>query len=152
MIYGHLIGRLGANPTSDKTPKGRDFMSFDVASDYYENGKNETQWVRVSCFNDLLFKKINFLKKGSQVFIEGKIKDRAYITKEGTPKSSIEIIANVIDFVTSGKSGETTSSTEEITPSEDFNCGGEIKPKKVETPNPPKAPNLEASNDDDLPF
>ena len=47
MIQGFIIGRLGAAPTTIKSAKGRDFKSFNVACDDFENGKkiiSKTKW------------------------------------------------------------------------------------------------------------
>ena len=150
MIYSSIIGRLGAEPIEDQTPKGKKFFTFNIASDSFENGQNVTEWVKVAVFDEALFKKTKSIKKGSQVSVHGKLKSRAYLSKDGSPKASIEVIANTVDFV-GGHSGSTQSATEdkEEDPSQ-FDCGGKMKETK---PSPPKE-TVESSSteDDELPF
>ena len=150
MIYSNAIGRLGADASEDQTPKGKKFYTFNIASDSFENGQASTEWVRITVFDESLFKKAASIKKGSQVSVHGKFRSRAYLSKDGTPKASLEIIANAIDFV-SGHSGTTSSIESKEENPDNFDCGGKIeKPKNVKAVKVEE--DISSDEVDDLPF
>ena len=152
MIYSSIIGRLGAEPIEDQTPKGKKFFTFNMASDSFENGQNVTEWVKVAVFDEALFKKTKSMKKGSQVSVHGKLKSRAYVTKDGTPRASIEIIANVLDFVGGHYGGTQASVDEKEDDPSKFDCGGKMEETKKSKPVPPKTTEAVEEVDDELPF
>ena len=155
MVYANTIGRLGADAVEDQTPKGKKYYTFNIASDSYEGGQSVTEWIRVTVFDESLFRKVSSMKKGSQVFVNGKFKSRAYVSNDGTPKASLEMVANSIDFV-GGHSGGTKSESDTVDPDK-LDCGkmeetkaAPKRPKKIETPKAVEA--ASSSDDEDLPF
>ena len=120
MIQGYIICRLGAIPTTIKSSKGRDFKTFSVACDGFENGKKITQWVRVSVFDSNLFKKVDSLNKGSMVNVFGNIRINSYNGKDGSFHAGFDIIASSVEFINTGRGN--TVDTEEADPNQ-FNCG-----------------------------
>lgn len=120
MIQGFIIGRLGAAPTTIKSAKGRDFKSFNVACDDFENGKKITQWIRVSIFDNNLFKKVDALKKGSMVNIFGNIRINSYHGKDGEFHTGFDMVATSVEFINTGRNN--MLETEEANP-ESFDCG-----------------------------
>lgn len=99
-----LIGNLGKDPevkTFDKSKKA----SFSIATtDQYKNLKGEmikdTQWHNVVIWGKLADVAAKYLKKGSQVAVEGKLVHRAYETGKGEKKYYTEV--NVNDMVMLG--------------------------------------------------
>jgi len=93
-----LIGRLGADPEIRKTQSGDSVVTMNLATseswkDKEGNRKESTEWHRVVIFNKGLCRVAgDYLKKGSQVAIEGQIKTRKWTDKEGQEKYTTEIV------------------------------------------------------------
>jgi single-strand DNA-binding protein len=95
-----IIGRLGQYPEMRYFPSGAVVASFSVAS---ENKKGDaTEWVRVSVFGALAETCNQYLEKGKQVYVEGPFKTNTYQAKDGTSKTSLEMIGNTIQFLSPG--------------------------------------------------
>lgn len=94
-----LIGRLGQEPTIRYMPNGEAVCNFSVAtSEKYtdKNGQRQeaTEWHNVTMYRKLAEIAGQYLKKGSQVYLEGKIQSRKYQGKDGIERTAYEIIAN----------------------------------------------------------
>lgn len=94
-----LIGRLGRDPETRFMPNGEAVCNFSVAtSEKYtdKNGQRQeaTEWHDVTMFRKLAEIAGQYLTKGSQVYIEGKIKSRKYTDKNGVERTAYDIIAN----------------------------------------------------------
>lgn len=94
-----LIGRLGRDPETRFMPNGEAVCNFSVAtSEKYtdKNGQRQeaTEWHEVTMFRKLAEIAGQYLTKGSQVYIEGKIKSRKYTDKNGVERTAYDIIAN----------------------------------------------------------
>ena len=94
-----LIGRLGKNPEIRYTPDGLAIANFSVATDegYKDkdgNYKSNTEWHRIVAFGKLAEICGEYLTKGKQVYIEGRIQTRTWNDQNGEKKYSTEIIAN----------------------------------------------------------
>lgn len=95
-----LIGNLGADPESRFMPSGDPICNLRIAtSDSYKDKnsgekKESTEWHRVVMFGRLAEIAGQYLKKGSQVYIEGRIQTRKWTDKEGQERYSTEIVAN----------------------------------------------------------
>jgi len=92
-----LIGRLGKDPELRSTPMGSAVCSFTMAtSENYKDKsgewKEETEWHSVVAWNNLAERVAKILRKGSKVYIEGKLKTREY-EKEGIKRYKTEIYA-----------------------------------------------------------
>lgn len=104
-----LIGRLGRDPETRFMPNGDAVCNFSVAtSEKYtdKNGQRQeaTEWHEVTMFRKLAEIAGQYLTKGSQVYIEGKIKSRKYTDKKGVERTAYEIIANEMKMLGSGNS------------------------------------------------
>lgn len=100
-----LIGRLGKDPEIRTFDKGRKLATFSIAtSDSYKNQKGErvedTQWHNIVIWGKLAEIAGKYLKKGSEVVVEGKLVHRAYETAAGEKKYMTEV--NVNDLVMVG--------------------------------------------------
>lgn len=94
-----LIGRLGREPETRFMPNGEAVCNFSVAtSEKYtdKNGQRQeaTEWHNVTMYRKLAEIAGQYLKQGSQVYIEGKIKSRKYTDKNGVERTAYDIIAN----------------------------------------------------------
>ena len=99
-----VIGHLGADPEMRYTPNGQSVTNFNVASSRrYTTAegerREETEWFRVSAFGRLADTCNQYLAKGRQVYVEGRLRSRAYTDREGQPRASIEITANEVQFL-----------------------------------------------------
>lgn len=91
-----LVGNLGRDPDMRYLPSGEAVANLAIATtDKYKNKSGEmvdaTEWHRVSFFGKTAEVCGQYLKKGSQVYIEGSIRTRKYTDKEGVEKYATEI-------------------------------------------------------------
>ncbi|EJF98622.1 single-strand binding protein [Bartonella vinsonii subsp. arupensis Pm136co] len=94
-----LIGRLGANPESKTMNSGAEIVNFRIAtSESYTDKKTnqkieKTEWHSVVVFNPHLAKiALQYLNKGSKVYVEGKLQTRKWQDKNGHERYSTEIV------------------------------------------------------------
>jgi len=141
-----LLGNLGKDPEVRHLESGRAVANFSLAtSETYKNREGEkvthTEWHNVVLWGGLADIAGRFLKKGSQVYIEGKLTTRSYDDKDGVKKYATEVVGREMTLL--GKSpeggGETTS---EPRAAENQENGAIEKPEA-----PQENPEL-----DDLPF
>lgn len=101
-----LIGNLGMDPEVKNVGNDRKLAKFSLAtSQSYLNSQGErvkdTQWHNLIVWGKLAETAEKYLKKGSEVAVEGKIVYRTYETKEGLTKYITEIVVN--EFLMTGK-------------------------------------------------
>lgn len=94
-----LIGHLGQDPEIVNMESGNKLAKFSIAtSDYYKNAKGEkvedTQWHNIVAWGKTAEIVENYLTKGKQVAVEGKLIHRSYETKEGDKRYITEIKCN----------------------------------------------------------
>ncbi len=93
-----LIGRLGADPEIRDTKTGGRFATFSLAtSERWKDKSGEqqerTEWNRVVVFQEGLIPVIEqYVTKGSNVFVEGKLQTRKYEDKDGVEKYTTEVV------------------------------------------------------------
>jgi single-strand DNA-binding protein len=100
-----IVGRLGKDPEVRFTPSGAAVASFSVATDESyatKDGKKveSTEWHNITAWNKLAELCGEYIKKGSQVLVEGKIKTEKY-EKDGVTKYSTKIVAETVKFLDS---------------------------------------------------
>ncbi len=122
-----LVGRLGADPQLKYTPSGKANASFNVATnlvwkDQDGNQQEKTDWHRVTAWGKLAEVIGEWLKKGSSVYIEGRLQTRSYDDNNGVKKWITEVIATDLEML--GKKGEGSTGTEAVPP-EDIPEGNE---------------------------
>jgi single-strand DNA-binding protein len=110
-----ILGRLGHDPEVRSTGTGKTVTSINIAtSESFGTGtekKETTTWHKVILWERLGDLAGNYLKKGSQVYIEGKITHRKYQAKDGTEKVATEVIASNMVFI--GNKNEGVAPTNE---------------------------------------
>ncbi len=94
-----LVGNLGRDPEVRHTQDGKPIVNMSIATTESWRDKNsgerkeKTEWHRVVIFNEGIAKVAEqYLKKGSQVYIEGQLQTRKYTDKDGVEKYSTEIV------------------------------------------------------------
>ncbi len=107
-----VIGNLGSDPEMKYTPNGQAVTSFSVASNRkYTTGtgeqREETEWFRASAFGKLAETCNQYLTKGQQVYVEGRLRSRTYTTQSGETRHTNEI--NVTDVQFLGRAATDTS-------------------------------------------
>ena len=98
MNKAQVIGNLGSDPEVRYTPKGTPVATFSVATterwkDQEGQQKEHTEWHRIVVWRRLAEICGEFLKKGSKVYIEGKMQTRKWQDKDGKDRHTTEIIA-----------------------------------------------------------
>lgn len=94
-----LVGRLGRDPETRYTGGGQAVANFSVATDESYRDRNgerqkRTEWHKIVVWGKQAEIAQQYLKKGSLVFIEGRIQSREWQDKEGQKRTSFEIVAN----------------------------------------------------------
>lgn len=94
-----LIGNLGADPEVRQTQSGRSVATFNVATserwkDKQGTLQERTEWHRVVAWTPLAEIAGQYLTKGSQVYVEGRIQSRQWEDREGQKRYTTEIVAN----------------------------------------------------------
>jgi single-strand DNA-binding protein len=107
-----LLGNVGKDPEIRSTASGMTVANFslataDRAKDAQGNWVDKPEWHNLVCFDKLAETAKNYVKKGSSLFVEGKITNRSWDDKEtGQKKYRTEIIVNDFTFVGSKSGGE----------------------------------------------
>jgi len=103
-----LVGNLGSDPEMRYTPNGKAVTSFNIATNRRyttsagEN-KEETDWFRVSVWGKQAEQCNQFLSKGKQVYVEGRLHARSWEGQDGQMRTSLEVTAERVLFL--GKRG-----------------------------------------------
>ncbi len=108
-----LIGNLGRDPEVRYMPSGEQITNITVATtDRWRDKatgeqKEATEWHRVAFFGKLAEIAGQYLTKGSQVYIEGKLRTRKYTDKDGIDRYQTDVIADVMQMLGSKQDGST---------------------------------------------
>lgn len=138
-----LLGRLGKDPDLRYTPSGAPVATFSLATnlvwkDQDGNQKELTEWHRIVAWRKLAEIASNYLKKGSLVYIEGRLQTRSWNDKNNVTRYTTEVVADNLTMV--GPKMERPGEPIEVPPPIDEFIPGE--PEVI-----PPAP-----SEDDLPF
>ena len=99
-----LIGHVGKNPEQRVFGSGESVTSFSLAtSEKYKDKsgewKDQTEWHNISCFGKLSDIANKYVTKGTQVYVEGKIKTNKYTDKSGVEKYSTNIVVSSLQLL-----------------------------------------------------
>ncbi len=144
-----IVGNLGQDPETRYMPSGSAVTNFTVATNESwkdkQTGeqKERTEWHRVSMFNRLAEVAAEYLRKGSQVYIEGKLRTRKWQGKDGNDRYTTEIIADEMQMLggRGGGGGDFGGGNQGSNQGSNQGGGGEAPPQ----PGPDDF-------DDDIPF
>jgi single-strand DNA-binding protein len=140
-----LVGHLGADPESRAMPSGRSVTNLRLATSESwkdkQSGeqKERTEWHSIVLYDRLGEVASEYLRKGSQVYIEGRLQTRKWQDKEGKDRYTTEIIANDMQML-GGRSGAGGGS------------GGSFEPRERSGAAEPGAASAVPELDDDVPF
>jgi single-strand DNA-binding protein len=143
-----VVGNLGRDPETRYMPSGDAMTNIAVATtDKWKDKatgeqKEATEWHRIAFFGKLAEIAGQYLKKGSQVYVEGKLRTRKWTDKDGIEKYSTEIIADSLQMLGSRQGGG-SAPMDEI---------GSSAPKAGAPRAPAKQPPNMSEMDDDIPF
>lgn len=143
-----LIGRLGADPEIRYMPSGDPVATIRLATTRRWRDRNtnerkeETEWHRVVFFSGLAKVVGEYLKKGSQVYVEGRIRTQKWQGQDGQDRYTTEIIAEGMNMLDS-RSGGTVSYSENTPPASSYDN---------QSAAPTQASPVYDDFDDDIPF
>jgi single-strand DNA-binding protein len=139
-----LVGRLGRDPESRFTASGQAVCNFSLATDRSYRDRNgqtqkQTEWHKIVVWGKLAEICQKYLKKGSQIFVEGRIQSRQWEDQQGQKRTSFEIVANEMRML--GARGEMPGAQAAEEPEAHPAAGDDL----------PAGPSSEVS-DEDIPF
>jgi single-strand DNA-binding protein len=102
-----ILGRLGKDPEVKQTQSGMQVASLTVATTELgrkdqntgQRAQDETEWHRVTLFGNMAQNAGQYLKKGSQVYIEGRLKTEKWQDQNGQDRYTTGIIGNEMQFI-----------------------------------------------------
>lgn len=133
-----LIGRLGKDPELRYTPSGRAVATFSLAtSEVYQNQEGQRQenttWHNIVCWGKTAELAKEYLRKGREVYLEGRISNRSYDDKDGNKRYISEVVVQNLKFLGSRQQGEPGGAADD-------------------TAEPSPSPAASGGDEDDLPF
>ena len=145
-----LIGNLGRDPEVRYMPSGDAVANISIATTETWKDKNgekqeKTEWHRVAMFGKTAEIAGEYLKKGSQVYIEGRLETRKWTDKEGQERTTTEVRADRMQML-----GSRSGGSERMAPPEDDAPRAAAAPAK-KSGGAAKGSSLE-DLDDDIPF
>ena len=102
-----LVGRAGKDPEARETGKGETVANISLATNSGYGDNEKTDWHRVTFFGKLANTVIEYVKKGQELYVEGRISYSKYTGKDGVEKYSTSIIAYSMQM---GKKESTSAS------------------------------------------
>lgn len=116
-----IIGRLGRDPEMRYTPSGRPVTTFTVAtsrawSTSEGERRVETEWFNVVAWGNLAEICKQYLNKGQQVYVEGRLQSRTWDDSEGNKHTSVEIVASEMIMLSERREADSSAENE---PAED---------------------------------
>ena len=135
-----LIGRLGADPEMRYTQSGAAVATLSVATSEHWKSKDgqkesKTEWHRVVLWSKLAELASQYLSKGRQVYLEGRLQTRSWDDKDGQKRYTTEIVANSMQFLGGASDERSTSASQDMPPDM-----------------PPMPGSSSADTEDDIPF
>ena len=99
-----LVGNLGRDPETRYMPDGAAITNISIATtatwkDKSGEKQEQTEWHRVAFFGKLAEIAGEYLKKGSQVYVEGKLRTRKWQDKDGVEKYTTEVLADSMQML-----------------------------------------------------
>jgi len=153
-----LIGRLGKDPELKYTPSGVPVAKFSIATDESFKDRNgemqkHTEWHNIVAWNKLAEICGEYLTKGKQVYIEGRIRSRQWEDQEKNKRTSYEIIAFQMTMLGSKSDSERSSMpSSDRPPASGARAASASAAPSSESPSEPPPPPASEITDEDIPF
>jgi single-strand DNA-binding protein len=111
-----LLGRLGQDPEMKYTPNGSAVCNFSMATteawtDKAGQKQEKTEWHRIVVWGKLAELCNQYLSKGRQAFVEGRLQTRSWDDKEGNKRYTTEILAATVQFIGGAQTDKKTTDT-----------------------------------------
>jgi len=115
MLKATIIGNLGNDPEMRYSAGGAALLRFNVASNYRARSpegewQDRTEWVRVTVFGQRAESLSQYLKKGSRVYVEGRLEARPWTDQQGQIRAGLEVTALDVEFMSSRADDEARAS------------------------------------------
>jgi single-strand DNA-binding protein len=156
-----IVGNLGRDPEIRYMPSGDAIANIAVATSYKSKDRNTgeqketTEWHRISFFGRLAEIVGQYLKKGSSVYVEGRLQTRKYTDKDGVEKYATDIVAENMQMLggRQGMGGDAgmDDGGYDSAPSRPAAAPRQAPAAPAARPAPKPAPNF-SDMDDDIPF
>jgi single-strand DNA-binding protein len=116
-----IIGHLGRDPEMRYTPSGKPVTTYTVATGRLWKSADgeqhsETEWFNVVAWGSLAERCKNYLSKGQQVYVEGRLQTRRWDDNEGAKHVSVEIVANEMLMLGERRENYTSQNGEVVAP------------------------------------
>lgn len=114
-----IIGNLGRDPEMRYTPSGRPVTTFSVATSRTWNTAEgekrvETEWFNIVAWSSLAEICKQYLTKGQQVYIEGRLQTRHWDDTEGNKHTSVEVVASEMIMLGDRREAESSAIDEQV--------------------------------------
>lgn len=152
-----LIGNLGADPEIRYMPNGGAVATVSLATTMRWKDKqtgerrDATEWHRVIFFNRLAEIAGEYLKKGSQIYVEGRLQTRKWQGQDGQDRYTTEIVANEMHMLGSRSGGTAGFGGDQPQPGYSPSSKSATTSQRSDVPMPPPPQNYD-DFDDDIPF
>ncbi len=100
-----VVGNLGKEVDLRYTPQGDAVASFSVATNEKRKGEDVTTWFKVTLWRKMAENAAKYLKKGSPVYIEGRLRIEEWTDKEGTNRYTLDVQATEMQFIGGPQNG-----------------------------------------------
>ena len=114
-----LVGHVGKDPDIRYLTSGDSVASFSLATTYRSKNGDVTEWHNCSAFGKTAEVIGKYVKKGSQLYVEGRLQTRKYQAKDGTDRYTTEIIVSQMQML-GGKSDGQQAPAKQYAPQDDF--------------------------------
>lgn len=100
-----ILGRLGADPDARTTASGTSVVTLNVATneigkaDNFGNRQEHTEWHQINLFGRMAENAAQYLRKGSSVYIEGRLQTRKWSDSQGIDRYTTSIVGNEMQFI-----------------------------------------------------
>lgn len=148
-----LIGNLGSDPEVRYTPSGSAVANVNLATSETWRDKasgelqDRTEWHRIVFFNRLAEIVGEYLRKGSKIYVEGSLRTRKWVDKNGVERHTTEIIANEMHILDSRGGGAHHHQDTEANPNQAKPEASPAEPAAAATPQ-----QVADDFEDDIPF
>ena len=144
-----LVGRLGRDPETRYTSGGQAVCNFSLATDESYKDRNgerqkRTEWHKIVVWGKTAETAQKYLKKGQEVYLEGRIQSREWTDKENQKRTSFEIVATDFRFIGSKSDSAGSGMRSNAAAAGDFDA-----PSSAPMEHEPSGPEV---TDEDIPF
>jgi single-strand DNA-binding protein len=116
-----IIGRLARDPETRTTKAGKSICSFSIPVSEKRNEQEHTEWFKVKVFGKAAELCQQYLSKGRNVYVEGKLKTEKFTGQDGQERSVTELLADNVQFLDRAENGaQKPAQPRHSAPSESF--------------------------------